>query len=108
MIQSKNYIYIYNFFIRHTLTPTTAGLACNSATQKRQEGKSKGGRREKKITDGAEGKTFHNGCVNGEEEQNGKQKEKQKKESGSGSPTQLPWTIWLPLTTCMDHMVGIF
>ena len=30
------------------------------------------------------------------------------KEAGSGSLTQLPWTILSPLTTHMDHMVGLF
>ena len=29
-------------------------------------------------------------------------------ETGSGTPTQLPKTIWSNLTTSMDHTVGIF
>ena len=44
----------------------------------------------------------------GEEEQKRKQKEEQNKETGSGFPTQLPWTIWSPLTTHIDHVVGLF
>ena len=24
------------------------------------------------------------------------------------APNPATWTIWLPLTTCMDHMVGLF
>ena len=36
-----------------------------------------------------------------EEEQSGKQKWKEEKK-------QLPWTMWSPLTTFMDHTLGIF
>ena len=40
----------------------------------------------------------------GDEEQNGKQK----KETGNRPPSQLLWTIWSPLITHMDHIVGLF
>ena len=43
----------------------------------------------------------------GEDEQHRKRRKK-RKETGSGTPTQLPWTIWSPLTTRMDHTVGLF
>ena len=33
---------------------------------------------------------------------------KKKKETGSESLTQPLWTIWLPLMTRTDHMVGLF
>ena len=37
-------------------------------------------------------------------EQNGKQK----KDTGTRPPTQLPWTIWSPLTTHMDNTASLF
>ena len=43
-----------------------------------------------------------------DKEQNGKLKKNKTKETGSGSPTQLPWTILSPLTTCMDGTVDLF
>ena len=43
-----------------------------------------------------------------EEEQNGKQKKNKKKETRSRSPTHLPRIVWSPLTTSMDHTVGLF
>ena len=47
-------------------------------------------------------------AVIGEEEQNRKQKEEQNKEKGSGPPTQMNKTIRSPLTTRIDHTVGLF
>ena len=44
-----------------------------------------------------------NGLI-GDEKQYGKQK----KETESGTPTQLPWAIWSPPTTCRDHTVSLF
>ena len=43
----------------------------------------------------------------GNEEQNRKKKKEKKIEIGSGPPAQLPWTIWLLLTTRMDNTVGL-
>ena len=43
-------------------------------------------------------------AIIGEEEQ----MKKKEKETGSGTPTKIPWIIWLPLTTRMDHMVSQF
>ena len=42
------------------------------------------------------------------EEGRAEAEERKKKETESGSPTQLPWTIWSSLTTCMDYTVGLF
>ena len=43
----------------------------------------------------------------GDEEQNGKQKKGKKvKETGSGP--LIPWIIWSPLTTLMDHTLDLF
>ena len=39
----------------------------------------------------------------GDEEQ-----KKQKRKEGSGSPTQLPWSIQSPPTTYRDHTVSLF
>ena len=39
----------------------------------------------------------------GDEEEKGNQK----KQTGSRPPTQLLWTIWSPLMTHMDHMMGL-
>ena len=74
--------------------------------EKRQEGENKVGRRMKKKGIGAEDETLHpnpgNGCAN-----RGIRTE-WKAQTGSGSLTQLPWTIWFPLTTRMDHTVDLF
>ena len=42
----------------------------------------------------------------GEEEKNRKQKEQQKKQEEGLNPAT--WTIWSPLTTRIDHTVGLF
>ena len=76
----------------------------------------------KEMDQDTEGKTFTSTqgtlALIEDEEQNGKQKKeeigdegqnrKQKKETGSETPSQLPWTMWLPPTTRRDHTVGLF
>ena len=37
-----------------------------------------------------------------------KRESKIKKQGAGPPPTQIPWIIWLFLTTRMDHMVGLF
>ena len=49
----------------------------------------------------------HSDALIGNEEQKGKQENK-KKEIGSGSPTQLPWTVQSPPTTRRNYTVSQF
>ena len=77
-------------------------------TKEAEERRKKGsGQRAKHST-----RTLAIDALIGEEERNGKQKKgqkkEQKKETGRGSSTQLPWTIWSPLTARMDHTVCLF
>ena len=100
-LSTRSRVYIY-LFIWQIPKPATAGSARISAREKqvRRAQKKKGikGQRAKFIS-----ATRAIDALIGDEEQDGKQKER-----GSRIPTQLPWTIWWPLTTCMDHAVALF
>ena len=84
-------------------TPNTAGWLHINA--KERDKKERQGRRAKKRKGIVAQKVKPSTPIReidaliGHEEQNEKQKKEKKKETGSGSPNQLPWTIWPPLTT---------
>ena len=77
-----------------------------------RQGKTSEKNEEKERDRGIEGETPNpipgNWCAHRGERVERKTDENKKKETGSGSPTQLPWTIKSPPTTGMDHTVILF
>ena len=72
---------------------------------KREEERTSEKSQEEGNDNGTERETLY---PRGEKAQNGKQKKNKMKETESGYPTQLQRTIWLPLTTRIDHTVSLF
>ena len=91
--------------------PATAGSTCTNAKREKKERQMRRARERKGIkAQMVKPPTtpWETDMLIGDEEKNGKQKEEQKKETGTGALTQLPWTIWSPLTTRTDDTVGLF
>ena len=91
----KLFIYL---FIWHSPNSATAGSVRNNAKKRRKEQrrKNESGERVKPSTP-----TLANDTLIGKGDE-------RTQETGSGTPTQLPWTIRSPPMTHRDHMVSLF
>ena len=87
---------LFYLFIIQEPIPVNVGSACiNAKERETRRGKKRKGIEAHRVRHRTTSQATD--ALTGDEEQNGKQENK-KKETGSGSPTQLAWTIQSPPT----------
>ena len=98
---------LYNLFIIHIPKSSYRDVGAHQRQRKGEEGKTmRRAKKRKEIKAQRVKPPIPSWVVDtliGDEEQNGKWE----KETESGSPTQLPWTIWSPPAMRRDHTVSL-